>query len=256
EVFGYVAYNDISKCIAYEALPARFGPPLPAEGLTEYLMRVIPPNSCHAIENPPAPRKTSKTYIAVIERRNCSFAEKVLHAQSAGYKTIIVYNVDPEKLLTMMAGGKETKQLIKIPSLFAGQLISLHLERTSQGKKKVLRVLPAKHYLDLSQDNGKMLKAVSIVQDFRAIFHIVYTIMATISIMIGMSLYKRACKINLHVYKQGDKYETCVICLAEYQEGECLKILSCSHVYHSTCVDTWFYTQSGKKMCPICKQVV
>ncbi|KAM9265450.1 E3 ubiquitin-protein ligase RNF13-like [Morus bassanus] len=254
EVFAYVAYNDSSNCFAYKALPACFGPQLPAEGLTGYLMRVMPPNACHAIENPPAPRKTSKMYIALIQGYNCSFVEKVLHAQQAGYQTAIVYNVDSEQLTTMMADDKEIQQLIKIPSVFTGQSVSLHLQRTLQCEKGAyISLLPPKRYLSSCQDNAKMLQETFIVQDFRDIF---YVIIATISVTLGLSWYKRACKIKLHTYKQGDKYETCVICMAEYKEGDCLKILSCSHAYHSACVDSWFHTQPRKKTCPFCKQVV
>uniref|UniRef100_A0A672V3B5 PA domain-containing protein n=1 Tax=Strigops habroptila TaxID=2489341 RepID=A0A672V3B5_STRHB len=105
---------------------------LPTEGLTGYLVRVIPPNACHAIENPPAPRQASETYIALIQGYGCSFVKKVLHAQQAGYQTAVVYNVDSEELSTMMADDKEIQQLIEIPSLFTGQSVSLHLKTELQ----------------------------------------------------------------------------------------------------------------------------
>ncbi|XP_074893571.1 E3 ubiquitin-protein ligase RNF13-like [Buteo buteo] len=254
EAFGYVAYNDSSKCVAYKALPACFGPRLPAEGLTGYLVRVIPPNACHAIENPPAPRKASETYIALIQGYDCSYVKKVLHAQQAGYQTAVVYNVASEQVITMTADDKEIQQLIKIPSLFTGQSVSLHLQRASQCEKGAyIRLLPPKHYLGPCQDNAKMLQETSITRDFSNLF---YFIIATISIMVGLSWYKRACNPKLHTYKQGDKCEMCGICMAEYQEGDSLKILSCSHAYHRACIDTWFHTQPRKKMCPFCKHVV
>uniref|UniRef100_A0A8B9RQQ1 PA domain-containing protein n=1 Tax=Accipiter nisus TaxID=211598 RepID=A0A8B9RQQ1_9AVES len=118
------------------SLPACFGPRLPAEGLTGYLVRVIPPNACHAIENPPAPRNASETYIALIQGYNCSYVKKVLHAQQAGYHTAVVHNVDSEQVITMTADDEEIQQLIKIPSLFTGQSVSLHLQRTSQYEKR------------------------------------------------------------------------------------------------------------------------
>lgn len=193
-------------------------------------------------------------YIALIQGYGCSFVEKVLHAQQAGYQIAVVYNVDSEQLITMMADDKGIQQLIKIPSLFTGQSVSLHLQRTLQCKKGAyIRLLPPKHYMSPCQDNAKMLQETFIMQDFGDIF---YVFIATISVMVGLSWYERACKIKLHTYKQGDKYETCVICMAEYKEGDRLKILSCSHAYHSACIDTWFHTQPGKKTCPFCKQVV
>ncbi|XP_030365623.1 E3 ubiquitin-protein ligase RNF13-like [Strigops habroptila] len=254
EIFAYVAYNDSSKCVAYKALPACFGPRLPAEGLTGYLVRVIPPNACHAIENPPAPRQASETYIALIQGYGCSFVKKVLHAQQAGYQTAVVYNVDSEELSTMMADDKEIQQLIEIPSLFTGQSVSLHLQRTLQCAKGVyVRLLPPKLYLSACQENTKMLEKTFTTKDCRDLFYI--TIANTL-IIVGLIWYKRAHRTKLHTYKKGDKHETCVICMAGYKEGDHLKILSCSHAYHSVCIDTWFRTLPGKKTCPFCKQSV
>ncbi|XP_051495934.1 E3 ubiquitin-protein ligase RNF13-like [Apus apus] len=254
EAFGYVAYNESSRCVAYKALPACFGPQLPAEGMSGYLMRVTPPNACRDLENPPAPRAASERYIALIQGHDCSFVEKVLHAQQAGYQTAVVYNENSEQLTTMMADDEEVQQLIKIPSLFTGQSVSLHLQRTLQCNKKAhIRLLPPKHNLRPCQDNAKVLQKACVIQDFR---HIVYIVTATVSVALGLRWYKRVCKIKLHTYKQGDKYESCAICMAEYKEGDCLKILSCSHAYHSSCIDTWFHTRPRNKTCPFCKQAV
>lgn len=252
EVLGYVAYNDSSKCIAYKALPACFWPQVLVEGLTGYLMRAIPTNACHATESPAAPREASEMYIALMQGYDCSSVEKAHCGQQAGYQTAVVYSVDSEQLNTMMADDKEIQQLIKI-SLFTGQSVSLHLRGTLQCVKGAyIRLLPPKTCLSLCQVNAKMLQKTFIMQDFRDIFHII----AAISVMVGLSWYKRAHKLKLHTYKQGDKYETCVICMADYKEGDRLKILSCSHAYHIICINIWFHTQSRKKTCPFCKQVV
>lgn len=251
EAFGHVAYNDSSKCVVYKALPACFGPQLPAEGLAGYLMRAIPPNACHAIENPPAPRKASEKYIALIQGCGCSFAEKVLHAQQAGYQAAVVYNVDSEQLITMTSDDKEIQQQIEIPSLFTGESVSLHMEKTSQCEKGAyIRLLPPKYYFAPYQGNAKMLQDTRIMRDM------FYIIITTISIMVGIRWCKKARKIKLYTYKPGDKHESCVICMSEYKEGDLLKILSCSHAYHCGCIDTWLHTQTGKKTCPFCKQPV
>ena len=90
------------------------------------------------------------------------------------------------------------------------------------------------------------------MQVFRNVF---YIIISTIAIMGGLSLYKRAHKRKLHTYGEVDNYETHVICIAEYKEGDHLKILVCSYTY-SSFIDTWFFIQFGKRRRPFCKQVV
>lgn len=43
----------------------------------------------------------------------------------------------------------------------------------------------------------------------------------------------------------------CIVCLAEYQEQDALRILPiCGHSFHKTCIDIWFQQHST---CPVCR---
>ncbi|GAB4832740.1 hypothetical protein Ancab_006757 [Ancistrocladus abbreviatus] len=43
----------------------------------------------------------------------------------------------------------------------------------------------------------------------------------------------------------------CYICLAEYEEGDKIRILPCHHEYHMSCVDKWLKEIHG--VCPLCR---
>ncbi|XP_052195680.1 RING-H2 finger protein ATL80-like [Diospyros lotus] len=46
----------------------------------------------------------------------------------------------------------------------------------------------------------------------------------------------------------------CAICLAEYAEGDEIRVLpQCGHGFHAVCVDTWLGSHSS---CPSCRQIL
>uniref|UniRef100_A0A8C8VIR3 RING-type E3 ubiquitin transferase n=1 Tax=Pelusios castaneus TaxID=367368 RepID=A0A8C8VIR3_9SAUR len=225
EAFGHVIYNHDSTCVGFDCLPACFGPPLPSDGLMGYLIEAVPANACDPIEGPPASSNSSEVFIALIRRSGCPFGVKVLHAQQAGYKAAIVHNVNAEQLVSMVADDKEIRQQIAIQSVFMGKSASKHLKRASRYEKG---------------DFGFMINVV----------------VCTITLVVCARWYKKGQKITVCTFKRGDKYDTCVICMAEYEDGDQLKILPCSHAYHCACIDTWLHTQPRNKSCPFCKQRV
>ncbi|RIA90270.1 hypothetical protein C1645_737998 [Glomus cerebriforme] len=54
--------------------------------------------------------------------------------------------------------------------------------------------------------------------------------------------------------KSANNSDLCSICLEELVDGETLRELPCSHLYHMECVDKWLTTKSSQ--CPLCKQDV
>ncbi|KAJ0967968.1 hypothetical protein J5N97_024885 [Dioscorea zingiberensis] len=43
----------------------------------------------------------------------------------------------------------------------------------------------------------------------------------------------------------------CYICLVEYEEGDCMRILPCHHEFHRTCIDKWL--KEAHRVCPLCR---
>jgi E3 ubiquitin-protein ligase RNF38/44 len=51
---------------------------------------------------------------------------------------------------------------------------------------------------------------------------------------------------NVHASDQ----TTCVVCMSDFEARQSLRVLPCSHEFHSRCVDKWLKTN---RTCPICR---
>lgn len=46
----------------------------------------------------------------------------------------------------------------------------------------------------------------------------------------------------------------CAVCLEEFEPGQQVRQLACSHLYHRSCIDPWL--QSSSNSCPLCKREI
>ncbi|XP_068635363.1 uncharacterized protein [Aristolochia californica] len=61
------------------------------------------------------------------------------------------------------------------------------------------------------------------------------------------------------VYTKPQKHQIeeaaqCYICLVEYEEGDCMRILPCHHDFHQPCIDKWL--KEIHRVCPLCRRDV
>ncbi|XP_053566005.1 E3 ubiquitin-protein ligase RNF13 [Bombina bombina] len=245
--------DNVSR--TFDDLPASFGYRLPSDGLKGFLVTSKPENACEPISPPPMiVDNTSSVYIVLIRRMDCTFDLKVLNAQKAGYKAAIIYNVDSDDLILMASNDFDIKKKIDIPSVFIGESSAHALKEEFTWDKGGHVVLIPELNLPLEYYLLPFLIIVGICLVLIVIFMITKCVQDRHRERRYRLRKDQLKKLPIHKYKKGDEYDVCAVCLDEYEEGDKLRILPCSHAYHSKCVDPWL--TKTKKTCPVCKQKV
>lgn len=236
----------------YLDMPASFGGTLPIEGLRGFLVAGDPPDGCAALAKPPVVDNFTGKWVVLMARYNCSFEVKVRNAQLAGYDCAIVHNVNSSDLETMSAKDPES---IIIPSVFVSDVAGDHLQRDF--------LYDNGFYIMVNDDlpfniNTHLLLPFAIVVVLCLLIILIFVIVRCIKDWRRARRHRlpnRALsKIPTCKFAKGDPYETCAICLDDYQDGDKLRVLPCAHAYHSACIDPWL-TQN-KRVCPVCKRRV
>ncbi|XP_073915954.1 E3 ubiquitin-protein ligase RNF13 isoform X1 [Castor canadensis] len=249
-----LAYNFENASQTFEDLPARFGYRLPAEGLKGFLINSKPENACEPIMPPPLRDNSSGTFVVLIRRLDCNFDVKVLNAQRAGYKAAIVHNVDSDDLISMGSNDIEVLKKIDIPSVFIGESSANSLKDEFTYEKGAHIILVPEFSLPLEYYLIPFLIIVGICLILIVIFMITKFVQDRHRARRNRLRRDQLKKLPVHKFKKGDEYDVCAICLDEYEDGDKLRVLPCSHAYHCKCVDPWL--TKTKKTCPVCKQKV
>lgn len=248
-----------ASTVDFADLPALFGVPLAPEGVRGYLMEAEPANACHPIEGP-RPGNGSLGAIVLIRRYDCTFDLKVLHAQRAGFEAAIVHNVRSDELVRMAHVYEDLRRQITIPSVFVG-------EAASQDLRVIVRCDKGAHVLLLPDyppcpdlDCHPVLAVSWVLGRALALLASVFLVLRPLWGWLwarwsrGPEVKPRAGqKAQVRTFTR--RNDLCAICLDEYEEGDQLKILPCSHTYHRKCIDPWF-SQAARRSCPVCKQSV
>lgn len=257
-VLGSISIFDEknSTLINIDDLTAAFGPRLPDSGFIGFIKSAEPIHGCTPIIRPPNVSFVEpKQWIALIMRTptkygNCSFDLKVFNAQNAGYSAVIIYNSESDSLIRMSSSGAYK---IFIPSVFIGRSSGILIDSAYTYKNKTL-VIITNDDADLSYLLIPFICVVSVC--FIIAISIFIVKFAIHFYRLRKNRFPKSAlkKIPTKKYQKTDKYDTCPICLNEYEEGVKIRILPCEHAYHIECIDKWLLRNN--RFCPVCKRRV
>ncbi|XP_073424109.1 E3 ubiquitin-protein ligase RNF130 isoform X3 [Dendrobates tinctorius] len=219
------------------------------QGCDSHIRFPVPPNTKH--------------WIALLQRGNCTFKEKILRATSHNATAVVIYNNNSnEDTVTMTHPGTGDIVAIMI-SESTGREILTYVERNIS----VLMAIavgsrsPAKN---LSRGSLVFVSisfiVLMIISSAWLIFYFIQRIRYTSARdrnqrRLGDAAKKAIGKLTTRTVRKGDKetdpdFDHCAVCIESYKQNDIVRVLPCKHVFHKVCVDPWL---SEHCTCPMCK---
>lgn len=221
-----------------------------------FIAMTDPPDACLPVEEPHFLTNFSDGRFALINgTETCGYKHKIQNAGRAGFDFAIIF--DP---LSRTSGFIDFGFEPHIPAVLIsyedGEIIkNNYLFNNSSNYNYRIRVKP--NIPDLSY----------YMYLFGAVIGICFFIMILFMMCLLIKCIqerrrsrrnrlsrRQISQIPTTKFTKGDQYDVCAICLEVYNEGDKLRILPCSHAYHSKCIDPWL--MNNRRNCPLCKRKI
>ncbi|CAG8546264.1 2253_t:CDS:2 [Diversispora eburnea] len=245
----------VATNVTYQDRIAAFGPRLTDEGFSGYLVSVETieegnQKGCSILKK----KVNTENWIALVERGQCSFIDKVRNMQASGAIAVVVGDNEHNGLITMYATGDTSD--VKIPSVFIAQNEYRDLRPRALIAEKPLEIKLMKD--DLFQ--WPLLDVIIVVILSPTVMMIFIYVLWRIrqrqrrkqDIAPQQVVGNLPTKIFFESKRQENDPQECCICLEDYVDEDELRIMPCKHEFHVACIDSWLTTR--KKFCPICKR--
>ncbi|KAK2848698.1 hypothetical protein Q5P01_008532 [Channa striata] len=201
-------------------------------------------------------------WVALLQRGNCTFKEKILKAAAYNATAVLIYNNSTDK--TVMMGHEGTGDMVAVMITEAyGKEIMAHLERNMT---VLVSVLVGQRGPTKNINRGSLVFVsisfivLMIISSAWLIFYFIQKIRYSSARdrsqrRLGDAAKKAIGKLTTRTVKKGDKetdpdFNHCAVCIEAYQLNDVVRILPCKHVFHKVCVDPWLNEHCT---CPMCK---
>lgn len=201
-------------------------------------------------------------WVALLQRGNCTFKEKILKAAAFNATAVLIYNNSTDKTVMMGHEGTGDTVAVMITETYGREILA-HLDRN----QTVLVTVLVGQRGPMKNINRGSLVFVSIsfivlmiISSAWLIFYFIQKIRYTNARdrsqrRLGDAAKKAMGKLTTRTVKKGDKetdpdFNHCAVCIEAYQLNDVVRILPCKHVFHKVCVDPWLNEHCT---CPMCK---
>ncbi|XP_072307541.1 E3 ubiquitin-protein ligase RNF130 [Eucyclogobius newberryi] len=201
----------------------------------------------------------SVQWVALMQRGNCTFREKIQRAALFKATAVLIYNNSSNETVRMGHEGTGPVVAVMIPELFGRELLSL-LERNLSVQ---VRVLVGSRSQNSSRSSLVFVSVSFIVLlGVSAAWLLFYcaqrlrgSTRGRTQRGFGDAAKKAIRKLTTRTVRRGDKetdpdFNHCAVCIESYQLNDVVRILPCKHVFHKGCVDPWLNEHCT---CPMCK---
>ncbi|KAJ8015476.1 hypothetical protein DPEC_G00026520 [Dallia pectoralis] len=202
-------------------------------------------------------------WVALLQRGNCTFKEKILKASAFNASAVLIYNNNSrENTVKMGHEGTGSTVAVMINESYGKEILSL-LERNLT---VLVSVVVGQRNQAKNNNRGSLVFVsisfivLMIISSAWLIFYFIQKIRFTNARdrsqrRLGDAAKKAIGKLTTRTVKKGDKetdpdFNHCAVCIEGYQLNDVVRILPCKHVFHKLCVDPWLNEHCT---CPMCK---
>lgn len=214
-------------------------------------------NACNPLTNFSRPDQAD-SWLALIERGGCTFTHKINVAAEKGANGVIIYNYPGtgNKVFPMSHKGTENIVAVMIGNLKGMEL--LHLVQKGVYVTIIIEV-GRMHMPWLSHYVMSLFTFLAATVAYLFLYCAWRPRVPSSSIrrqrQTKADVKKAIGQLPLRVLKEGDKEldpneDNCVVCFDIYKTHDVIRILTCKHFFHKTCIDPWLLAH---RTCPMCK---
>ncbi|XP_058580444.1 E3 ubiquitin-protein ligase RNF133 [Neofelis nebulosa] len=203
--------------------------------------------------------KKSETWLALVERGGCTFTQKIKVAIEKGAGGVIIYNFPGtgNQVFPMSHQAFEDIVVVMIGNLKGVEI--LHLIQKGVHVTVIVEV-GRKHIIWMNHYFVSFVIVTTATLAYFIFYHIRRLWIARIQNRrwqrLTTDLKKAFGQLQLRVLKEGDEEispngDSCVVCFELYKPNDTVRILTCKHFFHKSCIDPWILAHGT---CPMCKR--